>query len=205
MKKLTRIINISVILVLMLSMIGMFENKSNAATYLIDKENLYSKGEFVGFLYKDIKVGVEFVVYKKDGVEYPAYCLNRNLQGVTTGSGTSVSVSKTIQNAAVWRAITNGYPFKTPAELNCNSNMEAFAATKMAVYDALYTYNWSDFKAINEQGKRVISAAETISKKARSSNASKPVGKVEIKAVSESWKEDSLDKKYISKTYNKSC
>ena len=201
MKKLTRIINISVILVLMLSMIGMFENKSNAATYLIDKENLYSKGEFVGFLYKDIKVGVEFVVYKKDGVEYPAYCLNRNLQGVTTGSGTSVSVSKTIQNAAVWRAITNGYPFKTPAELNCNSNMEAFAATKMAVYDALYTYNWSDFKAINEQGKRVISAAETISKKARSSNASKPVGKVEIKAVSESWKEDSLDKKYISKTY----
>ena len=64
MKKLTRIINISVILVLMLSMIGMFENKSNAATYLIDKENLYSKGEIVGFLYKDIKVGVEFVVYK---------------------------------------------------------------------------------------------------------------------------------------------
>lgn len=201
MKNLKRIINISVILVLMLSMVGMFENRSNAATYLIDKENLYSKGEFVGFLYKDIKVGVEFVVYKKDGIEYPAYCLNRNLQGVTTGSGTSVSVSKTIQNAAVWRAITNGYPFKTPTELKCNSNIEAFAATKMAVYDALYTYNWSDFKAINEQGKRVILAAEAISKKARSSNASKPVGKVEIESVSETWKEDSLDKKYISKTY----
>ena len=29
----------------------------------------------------------------------------------------------------------------TAKELNCNSNMEAFAATKLAVYDALYNYD----------------------------------------------------------------
>lgn len=202
MKKIKKIINMIMIFILVFSMVGMFKNEAKASTYLISEGDLYSKGEMVGcFTYKGIGIGVEFVVYKKDGVEYPAYCLNRNLEGVTSQQGAKVSVSKTVENAAVWRAVTNGYPFKTPGELNCNSNMEAFAATKMAVYDALYTYNWSDFKAVNDQGKRVIAAAESISKKARSSKETKLVGKVEIKSINETWKSDELDNRYISKTY----
>lgn len=201
MRKLKKIINITIILVLMFSMLGIFENKSNASTYLINEADLYSKGEMVSFSYKGIIVGVEFVVYKKDGVEYPAYCLNRNLPGVTSSQGTKVSVSKTVENAAVWRAVTNGYPFKTASQLNCNSDMEAFAATKMAVYDALYTYDWDDFETLNDEGKRVIAAAESISKKARSSKETKAVGKVEIKSMTETWKEDNIDNSYISKTY----
>lgn len=147
--------------IIIFSGMGMFQNKSKAVTYLINETNLYSKGELVSFVYKEnIKVGVQFVVYKKDGVEYPAYCLNRNLIGVTENQGVKVTVNKALSNSAVWRAVTNGYPFKTPAELKCNSNIEAFAATKMAVYDALYTYNWNDFTPLNDQGKRVLAAAE---------------------------------------------
>ena len=180
----------------------MFQNKSKAVTYLINETNLYSKGELVSFVYKEnIKVGVQFVVYKKDGVEYPAYCLNRNLIGVTENQGVKVTVNKALSNSAVWRAVTNGYPFKTPAELKCNSNIEAFAATKMAVYDALYTYNWNDFTPLNDQGKRVLAAAENISKKARSSKETKINGKVEINSLTETWKMDEISKKYISKTY----
>lgn len=181
---------------------GMFQNKSKAVTYLINETNLYSKGELVSFVYKEnIKVGVQFVVYKKDGVEYPAYCLNRNLIGVTENQGVKVTVNKALSNSAVWRAVTNGYPFKTPAELKCNSNIEAFAATKMAVYDALYTYNWNDFTPLNDQGKRVLAAAEKISKRARSSKETKINGKVEINSLTETWKIDEISKEYISKAY----
>lgn len=193
---------ILMIAIVLLSGLGIFQNESKAATYLINEANLYSKGELVSFIYKDnIKVGVQFVVYKKDGVEYPAYCLNRNLIGVTQEQGAKVTVNKALENAAVWRVVTNGYPFKTPSELKCNSNIEAFAATKMAVYDALYTYDWSDFTPINDQGKRVLAAAESISKKARSSKETKPVGKVEIKKVTENWEADTISEGYISKTY----
>ena len=188
--------------IIIFSGIGMFQNKSKAVTYLINETNLYSKGELVSFVYKEnIKVGVQFVVYKKDGVEYPAYCLNRNLIGVTENQGVKVTVNKALSNSAVWRAVTNGYPFKTPAELKCNSNIEAFAATKMAVYDALYTYNWNDFTPLNDQGKRVLAAAENISKKARNSKETKINGKVEINSLTETWKMDEISKKYISKTY----
>lgn len=188
--------------IIIFSGMGMFQNKSKAVTYLINETNLYSKGELVSFVYKEnIKVGVQFVVYKKDGVEYPAYCLNRNLIGVTENQGVKVTVNKALSNSAVWRAVTNGYPFKTPAELKCNSNIEAFAATKMAVYDALYTYNWNDFTPLNDQGKRVLAAAEKISKRARSSKETKINGKVEINSLTETWKMDEISKEYISKTY----
>lgn len=201
MRILKKTIVILMITVLIVSISGIFQNETKAATYLIKEADLYSKGEMVCFRYKGVGVGVEFVVYKKDGVEYPAYCLNRTLIGVTTYGGAKVTVNKALENAAVWRAVTNGYPFKTPSELKCNSEAEAFAATKMAVYDALYTYDWSDFEPINEQGERVIAAAECISKAARSSNSSKPVGKVEISEVTEEWQKDDIEEGYISKTY----
>ncbi len=188
--------------IIIFSGMGMFQNKSKAVTYLINETNLYSKGELVSFVYKEnIKVGVQFVVYKKDGVEYPAYCLNRNLIGVTENQGVKVTVNKALSNSAVWRAVTNGYPFKTPSELKCNSNIEAFAATKMAVYDALYTYNWNDFTPLNDQGKRVLAAAEKISKRARSSKETKINGNVEINSLTETWKIDEISKEYISKAY----
>lgn len=52
--------------IIIFSGMGMFQNKSKAVTYLINETNLYSKGELVSFVYKEnIKVGVQFVVYKK--------------------------------------------------------------------------------------------------------------------------------------------
>ena len=201
MKILKKSIILFVLMVILFSMGGILQNESKAATYLIKEADLYSKGEMVSFRYKEIGIAVEFVVYKKDGVEYPAYCLNRDLIGVTTDGGAKVTVNKALENVAVWRAIINGYPFKTPAELKCNSAHEAFAATKMAVYDALYHYDWSDFDASNAQGERVLAAAEKISKIARSSQETKPVGKVTIQPIDEEWKADNIEDGYVSKKY----
>lgn len=200
--KTKKIVSLILMLVTIISSIFAFENSAKAATYIIDEVDLYSKGELVCLIYqKNIKVGVEFVVYKKDGVEYPAYCLNRNVPGVTEDKGYSVKAERLVTDNKIWRAVTNGYPFKTAKQLGCNSDIEAFAATKMAVYDMMYNYNWDDFQGMNAQGDRVLNAAIKISKAARGSSATKPVSIVEIKTNDEKWSMDSINKEYASKTF----
>ena len=200
--KIKKIMSIFLIVVTIITTLGIINNTSKAATYLIDEADLYSKGEIVCLTYKKtIKVGVEFVVYQKDGIEYPAYCLNRDLPGVTSDEGYSVKVEKLVTNSKIWRAVTNGYPFKSASQLGCNSDIEAFAATKMAVYDMMYNYNWNDFKGINAQGERVLDAAIKISQAARKSNSIKPVAVVDIQTNDTKWEMDENEKNYASKTF----
>ena len=200
--KIKKIISIILIIITMITTFSIFRNNSKAATYLIDEADLYSKGEIVCLTYKKtIKVGIEFVVYEKNGVEYPAYCLNRDLPGVTSDGGYNVKAEQLVTNSKIWRAVTNGYPFKTAKQLGCNSDIEAFAATKMAVYDMMYNYDWDDFEGLNEQGNRVLAAAIKISNTARSSNATKPVSVVEVKTDATKWEMDSIEKDYASKTF----
>lgn len=202
MKKIKAMIHILTIFIILVSMIGFFPKPVKAIQYAIDEADLYSKGEREDFSYKGVPVFVEFVVYKKNGVEYPAYCLNRNLPGVTEEEEYKVKVEKVIGNVSVWRAVTNGYPYKTASQLGCNSNAEAFAATKMAVYDALYTYDWNDFEKITEAGGRILKAAENISKNARTSNKKKPTAIFNVKQADKNWTLDKNNKKYVSKTYS---
>ena len=203
--RIKQIIAILLVLITIVTTLSIFKTNAKAATYLIDEADLYSKEELVCFTYQGIKIGVEFVVYKKDGVEYPAYCLDKTLPGVTTDGGYTVSVDKLVNNNKIWRAVTNGYPFKTAKQLGCNSNAEAFAATKMAVYDAMYNYDWDDFEGLNAQGDRIVAAAEKISKAARSSSEAKPVSVVSIGKVDEEWALDGKDDKYISKEFRINC
>ena len=196
-----KIILITFILIFITTTLCIFSNVSKAATYLIDEADLYSKGEIVCLMYKDIKVGVEFVVYEKNGIEYPAYCLNRNLPGVTETDEYTVKVDDLVNNSKIWRAVNNGYPFVSAESLGCNSDIEAFAATKMAVYDMMYNYDWDDFSGLNKQGERVLNAAIKISNAARKSNQTKPSAIIEIKTDDKSWKVDEIDKSYASKTY----
>lgn len=203
--KIKKILLILIILITIIMGLSIYSKDVKAATYLIEEADLYSKEELVCFRYQGTKIGVEFVVYEKDGIEYPAYCLNKNLPGVTTEEGYKVQVDKLVNNNKIWRAVVNGYPFKTPAQLGCNSNAEAFAATKMAVYDAMYNYDWDDFEGMNAQGNRIITAAEKISKLARSSSETKPIAIVDINETSEGWKIDNIDSKYISREFEVAC
>lgn len=203
--KIKKILLILIILITIIMGLSIYSKDVKAATYLIEEADLYSKEELVCFRYQGTKIGVEFVVYEKDGIEYPAYCLNKDLPGVTTEEGYKVQVDKLVNNNKIWRAVVNGYPFKTPAQLGCNSNAEAFAATKMAVYDAMYNYDWDDFEGMNAQGNRIITAAEKISKLARSSSETKPIAIVDINETSEGWKIDNIDSKYISREFEVAC
>ena len=107
-----------------------------------------------------------YTVYKDDGMECPVYCANYEYAGVSDERTYSVEVtgeyfdSGTSRNAlGVWRAIINGYPFKTASELNCTNDYEAYAATKQAVWCMLYEgREFKYFSYTGEEGKRVYNA-----------------------------------------------
>ena len=82
-----------------------------------------------------------YVVFNKDGKDYPAYCLQQNLHGVGDQDNYTVDIDKTIDDVRVWRTIVNSYPYKTPAEIGVANEYDAFVATKQAVYCILYDWD----------------------------------------------------------------
>lgn len=179
-------------------------NKVKAVTTSSNKIQPYSKGEVVFFNYDGIGIGVEIQMYKKDGVEYPVYCLDKGKKGVEIGFEYTVDVSKLLSHQTIWRAITNGYPFKTPQELGCENVEEAYAATKMAVYDAMYNYDLSKFTVHENTGsnQRTVQAIKKIIMNTRNSKETKTTATLSILPEQDKWAVDSIDKEYISKTYS---
>ena len=49
----------------------------------------------------------------------------------------SVSIKKTLDDVRVWRTIINGYPYKSPSQLGVSSDLDAYVATKQAIYSVL--------------------------------------------------------------------
>lgn len=119
-----------------------------------------------------------YTVYKENEIEYPVYCLNYEYAGVTEDKTYSVSVTGDYLNSGtsknvlgVWRAIINGYPFKTAEELNCANDYEAYAATKQAVWCMLYdNREFKYFSYTGEEGKRVYNSMVNIVTAAKSSS-----------------------------------
>jgi len=74
------------------------------------------------------------VGHYQNGEFYPAYCLNRDMHGVGTVENYSVDVDSLIDNNQVWRAVKNGYPYKSAGEMGLSSDFDAFAVTKFAIY-----------------------------------------------------------------------
>ena len=74
------------------------------------------------------------VGHYQDKTFYPAYCLNRDMHGVGTVDNYSVDVDSLIDNNQVWRAVKNGYPYKSAGEMGLSSDFDAFVVTKFAIY-----------------------------------------------------------------------
>ena len=106
MKKTIKIVSIITLMILMLL------QGSAYASFNITEASLYNKGDCGDLLkYKGALLYSSFVVYQKDGVEYPAYCLNANLPGVMESGPYTVTTNNLLTNQAIWRVIVNGYPF----------------------------------------------------------------------------------------------
>ena len=74
------------------------------------------------------------VGYKSNGKFFPAYCLNRELSGVGVVDNYSVDIDSIVDNNQIWRAVKNGYPYKTATEMGLESDFDAYVVTKHAIY-----------------------------------------------------------------------
>ena len=120
--------------------------------------------------------------------------------GAEEGSYT-VSIEKAIQDVMLWKIVTNGYPYKTMGELGVANEKEAFTATKHAIYSYIHGNQLSDYEAIGEAGQRTLNAMYKIINDANSSSEVQISNKVDIQKLQETWKQDSLESQYVSKTY----
>lgn len=196
---------ITIITIILVILAGIIPIKSNAAVP-IDSAYIYANKKTDGLLMWDgMKIHTHMAVYKKDGKEYPAYCLDRDLPGVEIGFSQTVDITDVISNVKVWRAIINGYPYKTVSELGCNSVEEAYLATKQAVYCMLTNRDVDEYTAIGESGKRTLNALKQIVNKARSSNVNKVSANLTINQENSLWKIDSVDNNYVSQTFSVSA
>ncbi len=172
----------------------------------IDTANLYAIEETDALFRKDgIGIFTTVVMYDYNGKQYPAYCLNKDLPGVTLGNPYSVSIDEYVTNVKVWRAATNGYPYKSCAELGCETVTEAFMATKQAIYCTLYGTDPNTFVGIGESGDRIVNAIKQILNNANNSTAVKPSADLTINSLSSAWQIDSVDNTYISREFSVSA
>ena len=193
-KKLISIISIIVILIGLVPI-------SSKAVVPIDTAYIYANKKTNGLLmWKGLRIHTHLAVYKKDGKEYPAYCMDRELPGVEIGRTQTVDVKQLVNNVMVWRAIINGYPYKSISELGCNTEEEAYLATKQAVYCMLTNRDVNEYSAIGEAGERTLNALKTIVNNARNSNQTKVSSELTVNEQEKLWKIDNLDSSYISKT-----
>lgn len=175
------------------------------ATYAkpVEKADLYTTG-YCGELlkYKGVPVIVHYVEYNHEGITYPAYCVNKEKDGVTENYSYSVSVSEAINDVGLWRMVVNGYPYKSIQELGVANREEAFTATKQAIYCYLYENEPTDYEAIGEAGARTLNALHTIVNNARNSSETKVSSSMQITPIQNEWKQDEKDKKFVSKTFH---
>lgn len=202
MMKIKKKMKLVAFLVLLSLLFGMIFYQKSYAAFEINQAELYSKGDCGSLLKKDGRIiHVTYVVYNKNGKEYPAYCLDKAKPGVGEVGNYTVSIDETLKNPKVWRAIINGFPYKTPTQLGCVTEQEAFTATKMAVYSVLYDYSISQFSSIGEAGERTLIALDMILEAARSGSQTKPSSALTIEAVNSEWKIDEQNTNYMYQLY----
>ena len=201
--KTNKIILITIILIIFI--IGIIPIKSNAVMP-IDSAYIYANRKTDALLlWNGMGIHTHLAIYNKDGAEYPAYCMNRELPGVEIGFSQDVDVNNLISNVMVWRAIINGYPYKTISELGCVTEEEAYLATKQAVYCMLTNRDVNEYSAIGESGERVLNALKQIVNNARTSNEIKASSELTVKQLDSLWKIDNIDNSYISQEFEVSA
>lgn len=109
------------------------------------------------------------VGYRIEGNLHYAYCMQRERKGVGgEQEGYNVNISQMLQTSEVWRAIINGFPYKTANELGVENDQDAFVATKQAIYSVMY--NWdvgTRYRGADERGWQIVEAIKSIVNNAR--------------------------------------
>lgn len=133
--------------------------------------SIYTKGNFNRIIKFDgMLVKTAHAVYNNNGIEYPAYCLNVELQGVGDKVATYETTNQgKITDVGLWRVIINGYPYKSLEQLGVANEEEAYTATKQAIYCYIYNRETSRYTGVGEAGERTVRAMAQIIENAKKS------------------------------------
>lgn len=127
-----------------------------------------------------------FVGYSENGKIYPAYCLNREADGVGEKEPYNVDLTKLMDDYRIWRVVINGYPYKTPEEMGVYNEYDAFLATKQAIYSILYnTTVDTHYRGGNERGVKVYNAIRHMVNEGRNGTYTPQDANVTINKVGE--------------------
>ena len=151
--KLKKIVSIILlILILVNSMSGIANAFEVNSAYV---ENLGDCGQHLQFKTTSgiwSYVITTMVGYRNNGVLHYAYCLNVDKHGVGEEQNYSVNVTEILSDVQVWRAIVNGFPYKSASELGVENDQDAFVATKQAVYSVIYNRDVDSFVCPSSAG-----------------------------------------------------
>ena len=164
--------------------------------------DLQSKGKPEVLLkYKGEEILSYYTCYSGKSFNYPAYCLDSSKQGAEGFIKFRVTAKDEIHDVTLWRYIINGYPYKQPKDLNCETRNEAYVATQHAIYCYIEGRDINDYEAVGEGSKRTLQAMIKIIEDANATQEKPTSSAISINKISDEFKIDNLDKTYVSKTY----
>lgn len=156
------------LLLILLAILPTFSNYALAATEI--SSALVKNGGDCGYhlQFFDTKqnawsyIITHYAYYEHDGKQYPAYCLDKDSPGVGTpeaGNQYTVNVNDVINDVRIWRIAINSYPYQTPESLGVENYLDAFVATKQAIYCIIYNREPSTyFKGGDSRGEAIKNA-----------------------------------------------
>lgn len=154
-----RKISVAIMIVVIVLNCATINYASSQTTILFNSANI-SKGHISSYYQKGGKWIIptaRYMYYTKDGVMYPAYCINEGLDGVTEAGSYDVDSSQLISDQRIWRVLYKGYGFNTPEEMGLECKEDAYLVTRFAVYSILSNYDVdSKYKANDEVGEKMI-------------------------------------------------
>ena len=176
---------------------------NSVQTVNVNAANIVSGGDCGSLLiYKGIYIKTYYAYYTKDGVNYPAYCLDKTKHGVNNELEYSVSIQSAISDVKLWRIIINGYPYKTVEQLGCYNKEEAFSATKQAIYCYIHGNDPNGYTGIGEAGNRTVRAIKQILADSEKCTEIQISNNISIIKEQEKFDVDSKEKNYVSKIYS---
>ncbi len=104
-------------------------------------------------------VRTNYIGYREGGATYPAYCISHGDPGVDELGDYTVSIDKTLDDVRLWRTIINGFPYQSPSALGVENEIDAYTATKQAIYCVILGRDvYSNYRGRTERGNKIVDA-----------------------------------------------
>ncbi|MGN1271075.1 MAG: SpaA isopeptide-forming pilin-related protein [Clostridia bacterium] len=115
----------------------------------------------------------------------------------------SVSVEEAINNVQVWRVLRNGFPYVSAAELGVENDIDAFFATKQAVYAVLDGRDTNRYSGADARGDKIVAAIKKLVNIGRNGTETPYTPVINVSKVNNAGV-DKINNKYISQTFTTS-